>query len=121
MSAFSGNVITPEAEGLVPEAVAAKAIASRTLRSLAWSPLKQDKLALAGGVIVVVLIVLAILAAPICHLLGISPIVPNPKLINPDTSLPIGNAGGMSWDHPLGIATPFGEDLLARILYGAQV
>ena len=121
MSAFSGNVITPEAEGLVPEAVAAKAIASRTLRSLAWSRLKQDKLALAGGVIVVVLIILAILAAPICHLLGISPIVPNPKLINPDTSLPIGNAGGMSWDHPLGIATPFGEDLLARILYGAQV
>ena len=47
--------------------------ASRTLRSLAWSRLKQDKLALAGGVVVVLLILTAILAAPICHLLGIDP------------------------------------------------
>jgi peptide/nickel transport system permease protein len=121
MSAFSGNVIAPEAEELTPGASANKAIKSRSLRSLAWSRLKQDKLALVGGVVVVLLVLLAVFAAPICHLLGIDPIATNPKLINGDTSLPIANYGGISWAHPLGIQPGFGEDILARILYGAQV
>jgi peptide/nickel transport system permease protein len=121
MSAFSGNVIAPEAEELTPGASANKAIKSRSLRSLAWSRLKQDKLALAGGVVVVLLILTAILAAPICHLLGIDPISFNSKLINGDTSLPLGDRGGISWDHLLGIEPTNGRDILARILYGAQV
>jgi len=122
MSAFSGNVIAPAGEDLSPGGEpAAKAIASRSLRSLAWSRLKQDKLALAGGVIVVLLIALAVLAAPICHLLGINPDNFNSGLINGDTSLPKGTAGGISWNHLLGIEPTNGRDILARILYGAQV
>ena len=121
MSAFSGNVIAPEAESLSPDAPQGKVIASRTLRSLAWSRLKQDKLALTGGIVVVVLILLAILAAPICHLLGLDPNQFNSHLINQDTSLPLGNYGGISWNHPLGLEPTNGRDVLARILYGAQV
>ena len=122
MSAFSGNVVAPAAEEFTPEGAAADAaIASRSLRSLAWSRLKKDKLALAGGVTVVVLIVLSILAAPISHLLGVDPISFNSNLINSDTSLPKGTAGGMSWNHLLGIEPTYGRDILARILYGAQV
>jgi peptide/nickel transport system permease protein len=122
MSAFSGNVVAPASEEFTPEGVPAdKAIASRSLRSLAWSRLKQDKLALAGGIVVVLLIVLAVLAAPITKLLGVDPLSFNSDLINPNTSLPLGPAGGMSWAHPLGIEPTNGRDILARILYGAQV
>jgi peptide/nickel transport system permease protein len=121
MSAFSGNTIAPEAEGLTPGGPTPKVIASRTLRSLAWSRLKQDKLALGGGVVVVLLVLLAILAGPICNLLGITPDAFNSKLINPNTSLPLGNAGGMSLAHPLGLEPTNGRDILARILYGARV
>jgi len=121
MSTSSGNVIAPEAEGLTPEAPATKAIASRSLRSLAWSRLKKDKLALAGGVVVVLLIVLAILAGPICKLLGVDPYTFHSSLIDPDTGFPKGNAGGVGWDHLLGLDPTQGRDLLARILYGARV
>ena len=92
-----------------------------TLRSLAWSRLKQDKLALAGGIFIIVLMVTAVLAAPISHLLGIDPDSYNSHLIDPNSTLPKGGWGGVSWAHPLGIEPINGRDVLARILYGAQV
>ncbi len=122
MTTFSGNVLSPDTGNLTPPPDAPeKAIAGRTLRSLAWTRLKQDKLALAGGVFIIVLMVTAVLAAPISHLLGINPTDYNSHLINPDSTLPNGPWGGAGWDHPLGIEPTNGRDVLARILYGAQV
>jgi peptide/nickel transport system permease protein len=121
MSAFSGNVVAPETEGLPPQAPAQKAIASHSLRSLAWKRLKKDKLAMTGGVIVVLEITLAILAGPICRALGVDPYTFHSNLIDPDTGFPKGNAGGVSWGHLLGLDPTQGRDLLARILYGARV
>ncbi len=125
MSALSGNLAGPDTgdsfTGQDGPDVPAKAVAGRTLRSLAWSRLKQDRLALAGGVVVVILLVLAILAPLITRLLGISPTDFHSDLISGDTSLADGPAGGVSWDHWLGVEPTNGRDILARILYGAQV
>jgi len=122
MAVFSGNLLTPDPGELISdEPTSEKAIAGRTLRSLAWSRLKQDKLALAGGIFVVALLLVSALAFPITRLLGVSPNDFNSNLISGDTSLPFGNFGGISWHHLLGLEPTNGRDTLARILYGAQV
>ena len=54
-------------------------------------------------------------------LIGVNPTDYNSHLINPDSTLPDGPWGGISWDHPLGVEPTNGRDVLARILYGAQV
>jgi len=122
MTTFSGNVAGPDSGDLILEPQAQdKAIAGRTLRSLAWSRLKQDKPALIGGVVVVALCVLAILAPIITRLLNVTPDDYNSNLINGDTGLADGWGAGVSWHHLLGVEPTNGRDLLARILYGAQV
>ena len=35
--------------------------------------------------------------------------------------MPIGNFGGISWSHPLGIEPGIGHDLLARLIFGARI
>ena len=123
MSAFSGNVISPDIGNLEVggEAPGDKVIAGRSLRSLAWSRLKKDRLALAGGAIVVVLLIVAVLAPLITKLLGIDPTLFHTDLISGDTSLADGPLGGVSWDHWLGVEPSNGRDVLARILYGARI
>ena len=122
MTTFSGNVTGPDSGDLVLEPQAQeKAIAGRTLRSLAWSRLKQDKPALFGGVVVVALCVMAILAPIITRLLHVTPDDYNSNLINGDTGMADGFGSGVSWHHLLGVEPTNGRDILARILYGAQV
>jgi len=108
-----------------PEAVLAGAdkgqIEGRSLGQIAWSRFKRDKVAVAGGVIVVLLIVIAALSRPLQHLLGLDPNEFYQDLIDPSTSLPKGGWGGMSADHPLGVEPKFGRDILARILEGSWV
>jgi peptide/nickel transport system permease protein len=122
MSAF-GNAVAPDTGELTaPEVVAGESpIAGRTLRQLAWRRLKKDRVAMVGGVVVILTIVLAALAGPICHLLGVDPTSFNSNLIDPNTSLPYGHLSGISWHHLLGVEPTNGRDLLARTLYGAQV
>jgi peptide/nickel transport system permease protein len=121
MSLFSGNTVSADTGLEIPDTLGEQRIAGRSLRSLAWTRLKRDKLAVAGGVFVVLSLVLALLAAPITHLLGVDPYAFNSHLIDPDTQLPTGSFGGISWHHLLGVEPTNGRDLLARILYGAQI
>ena len=77
MSSFSGNVLS-EDTALITEVPASQtAVAGRSLRQLAWRRLKKDKVAMAGGVVVVLLLLVAIFAPWICKLLGI----PRPTLV----------------------------------------
>ena len=85
----------------------APAAASESQRSLAWRRLKQDRFALAGGLIVVLTLVLAV-AAPL-----ISPHDP----LAQDSSIrlsPIGTPG-----YPLG-TDGNGRDILSRLIYGSR-
>lgn len=94
---------------------------------IAFSRLRQDKIALICSIIVVVLVLAGALAPWINSWLGIyaSPAegAPRPsEVLNPATALPrIGPPNNsFTWDHPLGVAPATGYDNLARLLLGVR-
>jgi peptide/nickel transport system permease protein len=111
--------------GALPEASAAgvskKEIEGRSLGQIAWMRLKRDKAAMAGGVVVLLLILTAILSKPIQSVFGLDPNDFHQDLIDPALLAPKGGWGGMSWDHPLGVDPQYGRDILARVIEGSWV
>lgn len=98
-----------------------KAIEGRSLRQIAWSRLKRDKVAMAGGIVVILLILIAVFAPLIVKLIGHDPNEFHYDQVDPDTSLPYGSAGGIKWEYPFGVEPINGRDLFSRTIYGAQV
>jgi peptide/nickel transport system permease protein len=109
--------MTPEAS---PEAVlqgiSKASIEGRSLGRIAWLRLRRDKVAMAGGVIVVLLILVAIIGPYFVQ----NPDTYHANLINPTFSRPNGPLGGISLAHPLGVEPITGRDMLARIVVGAR-
>ena len=97
--------------------VSGKAIEGRSLGQIAWMRLRQDKVAMAGGIVVIFLILVAIFGP----LLVQSPYTYHENLVDPTYSRPYGPLGGISMAHPFGIEPITGRDLLARVVYGARV
>ena len=83
--------------------------------------LKRDKIALAGGVVVLLLIVMAVFAPLIVKLLGHPPNEFHYDQVNPDTQVPIGSHGGISRHFLFGVEPVNGRDLFSRIMYGSQI
>ena len=112
--------ITPAAAEASPDALLAgmsgKAIEGRSLGQIAWMRLRRDKVALAGGVVVIALCVLAAIGPA---LVG-SPLPYPPTLIDPTFSRPLGSFGGISAKHLLGVEPITGRDMLSRIVNGAR-
>jgi peptide/nickel transport system permease protein/oligopeptide transport system permease protein len=110
--------VSPDA---TPETVlagaSAKDIQGRSLGQIAWRRLRRDKVAMAGGIFIVFLILVAIVGP---HLVQ-NPDTYHPNLINPTYSRPNGPLGGISLAHPLGVEPVTGRDMLARVVNGAQV
>ncbi|KQV17353.1 MULTISPECIES: ABC transporter permease [unclassified Kitasatospora] len=104
-----------------PTAVPAKRIEGRSPGRIAWSRLKRDKVALAGGVVVLLLILAAVFAPVLIALFGHPVDEPHPDQINPDLGLPNGSFGGMSADYLFGVDPTFGRDVFSRIVYGARI
>ncbi|WP_018349214.1 ABC transporter permease [Longispora albida] len=109
-----------------PEAVlagAGRAIEGRSLGQIAWLRLRRDRVALAGGVVIVVLILAAIAAPLLTRITGGSPTDFHQDLVDPTFSKPKGEGtfAGFSWEHPLGVEPRSGRDVFSRILYGAQI
>jgi peptide/nickel transport system permease protein/oligopeptide transport system permease protein len=100
-----------------PVSAADKAIEGRSPGQIAWMRLRRDKVAIAGGVVVVFLILVAIFGP----LLVQSPYTYHENLIDPTFSRPYGPWGGISLAHPFGLEPITGRDLLARVVYGARV
>jgi peptide/nickel transport system permease protein len=94
-----------------------RAIEGRSLGQIAWMRLRQDKLAMAGGGVVIFLILVAIFGP----LLVQSPTTYHSNLIDPVYSRPYGSFGGISLAHPFGVEPVTGRDMLARIVNGARV
>jgi ABC-type dipeptide/oligopeptide/nickel transport system permease subunit len=106
--------------GLAPEptsSVAGKAIEGRSLGQIAWMRLRRDKVAMAGGIFVVFLTLVAIFGPFLVQ----SPTLYHSNLIDPVYSRPYGSFGGISSAHPLGVEPVTGRDMLARIVNGARV
>ncbi|MGW4384546.1 ABC transporter permease [Kitasatospora sp. NPDC004531] len=99
----------------------AKKIEGRSPGRIAWDRLKRDKVALAGGAVVILLVLAAIFAPVLTSLFGHPPNEPHADQINPDLGLPKGAFGGMSSDFLLGVDPTFGRDVFSRILYGARI
>ncbi|MBT2539869.1 ABC transporter permease [Streptomyces sp. ISL-44] len=98
-----------------------KAIEGRSPWQIAWLRLKRDKVALAGGVIVLLLILVAIFAPLIVKAFGHPPEELHEDLLDPLLGLPAGGWGGMSGDFLLGVEPVNGRDVFSRIVYGARI
>ena len=103
---------------LVPQGDAR--IQGRSLGRIAWTRLKRDRWALAGGIVIVVLVVLAIVSVFLADANVLDTSSYHQDLINSDTDSPTGFFGGISLSHPLGVDPQFGRDMLARVLVGSQ-
>ena len=107
-------------EAAAPESVlkgvGSQAIEGRSLGQIAWLRLRRDKVALAGGVVVILLILLAIFGPFFVQ----NPNIYHANLINSTFSRPNGPFGGISTAHPLGVEPLTGRDMLARVVIGAR-
>jgi len=119
------TMLTEPGGTFIPEpdtaSAAGTAIEGRSLGRIAWTRLKKDKLAMAGGVVVILLILAAILAGPLSSLSHNDPDSLHNKLIDPNYQIPYGGMGGISGQHWLGVDLPNGRDIFSRVLYGARV
>jgi ABC-type dipeptide/oligopeptide/nickel transport system permease subunit len=105
--------------GPSPESGVASAggpIEGRSLGQIAWRRLRKDRVAMAGGIVIVFLILVAIIGP---HLVQ-NPDTYNSNLVDPTFSRPIGPWGGISLAHPFGVEPVTGRDMLARTVVGAQ-
>ena len=112
--------MTPAAAAADPDAVLAgiggQEIQGRSLGQIAWMRLRRDKVAMAGGVTIVVLVLIAIIGPYFVQ----NPDTYHANLINPTFSRPNGPLGGISLAHPFGVEPLTGRDMLARIVVGAR-
>jgi peptide/nickel transport system permease protein/oligopeptide transport system permease protein len=102
-------------------AESAKAVEGRSLRQIAWMRLKRDKVALGGGVVIVLLIGIAVFAPFIVKLLGHPPNDFHEDLLDPTFLTPKNKYGGINSDFLLGVEPVNGRDVFSRIVYGARV
>jgi ABC-type dipeptide/oligopeptide/nickel transport system permease subunit len=95
-------------------------VIGRTPRQLAWRRFRRNRFGLPTLIISATLIVVTVVAPFIGGLLGIDGRERFPETLS-NRGMPIGNFGGISWAHPLGIEPGIGHDLLARLIFGARI
>ena len=116
--------VTETSAAAVPEAVTSgmgRKIEGRSLGQIAWLRLRRDKVAMGGGVVVLLLVLAAVFAPLLVKAFGSPPNEFNSNLIDPVFSTPKGRLGGISRDHLLGVEPINGRDVFSRILYGARI
>ncbi|HEY2577875.1 MAG TPA: ABC transporter permease [Streptosporangiaceae bacterium] len=90
-------------------------IKGRSPWALAWRRLRQDKVAVAAGVLIIILALLAILAPVISSWVGHPPNTPYNNGTN-SQGLPVSPSGTFLFG-----TDGLGRDLFVRVLYGAQI
>jgi len=98
-----------------------KAVEGRSLGQIAWLRLRRDRVAVAGGLVVLLLILMAIAAPLLVKLFGHPPNEFHQNLIDPSLQVPSGKWGGISRDFLLGVEPQNGRDLFSRVVYGARI
>jgi peptide/nickel transport system permease protein len=112
--------VSPLGTEVAPEAVVAGLVGQiegRSLGQIAWLRLRRDRVAMASGVFVLLLILVAILGPFLVQ----NPTIYHPNLINSTLQGPNGAFGGISLTHPLGVEPQTGRDMLGRVVDGAWV
>jgi peptide/nickel transport system permease protein len=121
---LAGDLSAPTGEEAAEQAGGPSAkIQGRSLWQIAWRRLRRDRAAMAGGVIVILLILMAIFAPLIVKVLGYPPNEFHRDAIDPTSQLPRYRFpfGPFSFDHLMGVEPPFGRDIFSRIVYGARI
>jgi len=116
----SGSETQAQPEAVL-EGVEKKSIQGRSLGQIAWMRLKRDRVAMAGGVVIVLLILLAVFAPLVVRLLGHPPNEFHQDLIDPTLGKPLKPFGGVSADFLFGLEPGNGRDVFSRVVYGARV
>jgi peptide/nickel transport system permease protein/oligopeptide transport system permease protein len=98
-----------------------KAIQGRSLGQIAWMRLKRDKVAMGGGIIVILLVLVAIFAPLIVDWFGYPPNDFHTDYVDPDTSVPYGSFGGVGSKFWFGLQPIYGQDVFSRVVLGSQV
>jgi peptide/nickel transport system permease protein len=96
-------------------------IEGRSLGQIAWARLRKDRVAMAGGIVALILVLVAIMAWPLQRFGWIHPNQSNPDALNPANAMPLGSWGGASLEHPLGVEPLNGRDIMDRAIVGLQV
>jgi peptide/nickel transport system permease protein len=112
------------AEQSQPEAVADAGgvpIAGRSLGQIAWLRLKRDRVAMGGGIVVLLLIAVAIFAPLIVTWLGHPPNEFHQDRIDPNLQTASGRWGGIDSGFLLGVEPVNGRDLFSRMVYGSRI
>jgi ABC-type dipeptide/oligopeptide/nickel transport system permease subunit len=108
-----------------PDAVlgGVRRIEGRSLGQIALMRLRRDKVAMTGGIVVILLILMAVLAPLLTAWLGHPPAEFHQDLIDPNLQRPLHGPwhSGISGNFPLGIEPTNGRDIFGRIVYGARV
>jgi peptide/nickel transport system permease protein len=92
------------------------AIAARSPLDLFWRRFRQDRVAVASLVFIVIVILMAIFAPLVVKIAGVSG--PNAQNINALDAF--GQPAGPSSAHPFGV-DDLGRDIFARVVYGARI
>ncbi len=95
-------------------------VIGRTPRQLAWRRFRRNRFGLPTLIISGTITLSTVLAPLIGGLFGIDGRKRFPETLS-SRGMPIGNFGGISWSHPLGIEPGIGHDLLARLIFGARI
>ena len=116
MSTTADTALDIWPEGAPPEAPTRRSIAGRSPFQLFWERFREDKVAVAALVFIVLEILLAVFAPWIVRLLGHPPNAQYPGTLDPSFGTPT----GPSRHFLFGVDT-VGRDVFSRVLYGARV
>ena len=112
--------VSPAETQASPEALiqgmGGRKIEGRSLGQIAWMRLRRDKVAMAGAVFIIFLILVAVFGPYIVQ----NPDTYHPNLLNQTLLSPNGPFGGISLAHPFGVDPQSGRDLLARVVVGSR-
>ena len=112
----ASDLLNAEDSG-VDEIVTGQApVTARSPLQLFWRRFRKDKVAVAAGIFIIILVFVAIFAPAIRNILG----TPDPNVGNTDALDDFGIPSGPSSDHFFGV-DELGRDVFSRVLDGARV
>lgn len=91
-------------------------IAARSPLQLFWRRFRQDRVAVASGFVILLLVLIAIFAPLVVKIFGL----PGPNVENLNLTDAFGSPIGPDAAHPFGV-DPLGEDIMSRVIYGTRI
>jgi peptide/nickel transport system permease protein len=112
----ASDLLTAENSGVDEIVAGESAVTARSPLQLFWRRFRKDKVALAAGLFIILLVLVAIFAPLIRNVLG----TPDPNVGNTSALDDFGLPSGPSSEHFFGVDA-LGRDIFSRVLDGARV